>query len=836
MTSSNTEFDLTEKSDILIKTAFGFPSTNENTPWYSEVFIPFDNYVFGDEVLVEGVPSSPVFDTVKTASDINLDTSDFTNYSADTNNISGCSIVDDSTGTVRRYQGLILDTISNGLNANADGSQSWRKLDGNGNNILKNGLQFNYKQQGATQPYLYLLSKKNGGSIPFGSSGGNWYIDLKSGVLLFNDYSTSICSVSNPPVLTYYTYIGKKGLSNFAGGGGGGTVATGTNGALTVSGDIVGQEDLELNAGIIIQDDYLFDTSAARLFPDARFEKLEVRQDLSVYGDLSVNAFSVGKIMNFSGDIEIDTLNTTNIIQFDRNGTPLDVDLSGDVYRNSITTFGNIDAGGMIIANGDISANGKIIANGDISANGKIIANGDISANGNLSVLGTLEFDNLNVTSINASGNVGIGTNNPARHLTIYANSYPTLQLAHSSSGTSTNNGFEIYQGGSSTEIANYENGSMSFWTNGTRQMKIQSNGYVGIGTTSPAYKMDIVGTDTMLRLTNLDASGRTTQIFKTDNADWEIGARGSTNGSAPSSFYIYDTNYRMVINSSGYVGIGTSSPNHPLHIVGSGGSLNAALYAYHHSGDSWKYHSGNIWNSGTTPIGLRVNEGIICQRQYFMSDERIKTDIVDIQDDAALLQFRQLKPKTYYYKDKITYGEQKVFGFLAQDVSAVIPGSCTLITEYIPNIMSIADISAIDISANECVLKIEIAHQFEVNDIISCRDSQGMEINDISVVEIVDSNTIKIDKIFTSIESTFTDNDTGYQEENKMFVYGKKIEDFHNLNKESIWTIATAALQEVDRQQQADKARIATLETENATLKTQMADVLARLAALETA
>jgi len=33
-----------------------------------------------------------------------------------------------------------------------------------------------------------------------------------------------------------------------------------------------------------------------------------------------------------------------------------------------------------------------------------------------------------------------------------------------------------------------------------------------------------------------------------------------------------------------------------------------------------------------------------------------------------------------------------------------------------------------------------------------------------------------------------------------------------------------------VDRQQQADKAKIATLETENAILKAQMADVLQRL------
>jgi hypothetical protein len=43
------------------------------------------------------------------------------------------------------------------------------------------------------------------------------------------------------------------------------------------------------------------------------------------------------------------------------------------------------------------------------------------------------------------------------------------------------------------------------------------------------------------------------------------------------------------------------------------------------------------------------------------------------------------------------------------------------------------------------------------------------------------------------------------------------------------IWTVATAALQEVDRQLQAEKAKVATLET-------QLASVLARLDALESA
>ena len=45
---------------------------------------------------------------------------------------------------------------------------------------------------------------------------------------------------------------------------------------------------------------------------------------------------------------------------------------------------------------------------------------------------------------------------------------------------------------------------------------------------------------------------------------------------------------------------------------------------------------------------------------------------------------------------------------------------------------------------------------------------------------------------------------------------------------------MATSALQEVDRQQQADKTEIAQLKTQVTTLETQMAAVLLRLQALE--
>jgi len=44
------------------------------------------------------------------------------------------------------------------------------------------------------------------------------------------------------------------------------------------------------------------------------------------------------------------------------------------------------------------------------------------------------------------------------------------------------------------------------------------------------------------------------------------------------------------------------------------------------------------------------------------------------------------------------------------------------------------------------------------------------------------------------------------------IYLYGKKIDDFHTLNKDTIWTVATAALQEVDRQLQAEKSKTSDL------------------------
>ena len=162
--TDTSNFDTREKVDVLIKAAFGFPSAEESRQWYEEVAVPYNNYIIGDELLLDKIPSIPDFDTggtVRSASDINLQESDFMSYSYDINNKSGCSIVDDSTGVIRRIQLLILDQTPNLATAGS----SWYKLDTNNINVLKNSFQFNYNKYtddngNVVQPYLYRLIHK----------------------------------------------------------------------------------------------------------------------------------------------------------------------------------------------------------------------------------------------------------------------------------------------------------------------------------------------------------------------------------------------------------------------------------------------------------------------------------------------------------------------------------------------------------------------------------------------------------------------------------------------------------------------------------------------------
>ena len=66
-----------------------------------------------------------------------------------------------------------------------------------------------------------------------------------------------------------------------------------------------------------------------------------------------------------------------------------------------------------------------------------------------------------------------------------------------------------------------------------------------------------------------------------------------------------------------------------------------------------------------------------------------------------------------------------------------------------------------------------------------------------VNITEVIDGHSIRVDEDLTE-----------WSEDDKIFVYGQQVDDFVFLQKDAIWTVATSALQEVDRQLQIEKAR----------------------------
>ena len=91
------------------------------------------------------------------------------------------------------------------------------------------------------------------------------------------------------------------------------------------------------------------------------------------------------------------------------------------------------------------------------------------------------------------------------------------------------------------------------------------------------------------------------------------------------------------------------------------------------------------------------------------------------------------------------------------------------------------------------------------------------------------DLKTIRADVVRVIDDSSFVVDNKLFDLNDELLLYGQRPDDFYRLNKDVIFTLASAALQEVDRQLQAEKSKTATLET-------QVAALLARVTALENA
>ncbi|AET43669.1 hypothetical protein MPWG_00182 [Micromonas pusilla virus PL1] len=292
-------------------------------------------------------------------------------------------------------------------------------------------------------------------------------------------------------------------------------------------------------------------------------------------------------------------------------------------------------------------------------------------------VTSNIEVGDANLFVDTTTGRVGIGVSNPSTKLHIRSGDVGIDRDQKFDFGAGYSANWYIKQKSADNKIYFGRTGGSE------NELVIDTVGYVGIGTATPYAKLHLVGVGTgsgpKLRFETLNNGNPNytpsgTEIggmqFGADDLTWStqhmsseiVGIHDSPNYSGARGILAFKTSSsqgsspteKMRIRYDGNVGIGTDTPYAKLHVYGA---------------------SGNFTTSGTSPsratyfihdLSLQVNTGggfgsasiygsdDIIAGGYIASllgtinasDERIKKEIVDVEDGSALETLRLLKPK----------------------------------------------------------------------------------------------------------------------------------------------------------------------------------------------
>ena len=168
---------------------------------------------------------------------------------------------------------------------------------------------------------------------------------------------------------------------------------------------------------------------------------------------------------------------------------------------------------------------------------------------------------------IDELGNVGIGTDSPSRKLVIQ-DTGAQMSLLSANTGSSVLNLGDTDDDNIGRIQYDNQNNKMVFRTNTVDRLTIDSSGNVGIGTSSPNEPLTVSGNTLTYGSTGNVGSGVSLFLGNNSNSR-DIALTRVASGTLGIGRYSGGWQETARFDSSGNVGIGTSSPNRVLHVEG---------------------------------------------------------------------------------------------------------------------------------------------------------------------------------------------------------------------------------------------------------------------------
>jgi hypothetical protein len=246
-------------------------------------------------------------------------------------------------------------------------------------------------------------------------------------------------------------------------------------------------------------------------------------------------------------------------------------------------------------------------------------------------------------------------------------------------------------------------------------------------------------------------------------------------------------------------LGVNTESPQAPLHVAGYD-ILNSGAALYF--GQGFTGAAIASLSSGSWATGLLVDNDIVGLRSIVSasnvtaSDARIKNVIgpTDRAEDLATLE--KLQITDYTYKDTAKMGTRPQKKVIAQQVEQVYPQAVRQRREFIPDVYAMAAVTA---SGDELALVLGKPHGLHAGDTVKLIDAQDGQMN-VPVLRVPDDRTFVVAA-------------GGTAPGDRLFVYGRQVDDFRVVDYEALAMLNVSATQELVRRIDELSARMGRLE-----------------------